>query len=283
MITLENSVAKVMINELGAEPKSFVCDGVQYLWEGRIEVWGASAPLMFPICGGLKDDSFTYRGKKYTLEKHGYARFKRFEVESASKTEAVFLHRSDEETLESFPFEYELRVKYTLDGKTLKVVYTVSNKGEDTMYFNIGSHEGYYTPEGIEDYDVIFPEEETLDAYVLYGNLLSYQRLPIIKQSRVLPLYDKYFTVDALVFKDLHSRSAILRNRKSGKAVNIDFPDSPYFVLWHKQYAPYICVEPWNGIQDPVDSDGDITKKEGITALEAGKSFTHTHAITVIG
>ena len=282
MVQLKNSFITLDINELGAEPKSLVCDGVQYLWEGRAEVWGASAPLMFPICGGLKDDSFTYCGKKYNLEKHGYARFKLFEVESKTDTEAVFLHRSDAETLVSFPFPYELRVKYELSQRSVKISYFVKNVGDGTMYFNIGSHEGYYTPEGIEDYDIIFPEDETLDAFVLYGNLLSHQRLPIINKSRVLSLYDKYFTVDALVFKDVKSRSAILRNRKTGRAVNIDFPDSPYFVLWHKQYAPYICVEPWNGVQDAVDASGDITEKEGITALSAGETFIHRHTITIL-
>ncbi len=282
MVQLKNSFITLDINELGAEPKSFVVDGTQYLWDGREEVWGYSAPLMFPICGGLKDDSYTLGGKKYTLEKHGYARFMIFDVETATDTEAVFLHRSSQKTKKSFPFDYELRVKYTLIDKSLRITYSVANLGDETMYFNIGSHEGYYTPEGIEDYDIIFPEEETLDSYVLYGNLLSYQRLPIIKKSRVLPLYDKYFTVDALVFKDVKSRSAILRNRKTGRAVNIEFPDSPYFVLWHKQYSPYICIEPWNGVQDPVDASGDITEKEGITALAQGETFNHTHTITVI-
>lgn len=63
-------------------------------------------------------------------------------------------------------------------------------------------------PEGIENYDVVFPQPETLNAYVLYGNLLSDQLLPIIKDCNVLPLYEKNFTVDALVFKELKSKSA---------------------------------------------------------------------------
>ena len=150
------------------------------------------------------------------------------------------------------------------------------------MYFNVGSHHGYYTPEGIEDYDVIFPQNESLDAYVLYGNLLSNQKIPVIKDSDRIALYDKYFTVDALVFKDLKSKSATLRNRKTGKALRVDFPDAPYFVLWHKQYSPYICLEPWNGVQDIVGSSFDITEKEGITSLESGKEYMHTHSITIL-
>lgn len=213
MINLKNEFLSVDISEMGAELKSIRCMGVEYLWEGRGEVWAGSAPIMFPICGGLRDDKYTYKGKEYTLPKHGYAKTSLFEVESYNDVSVTFLHKSSKETLKNYPFEYELRVSYTLDEKSLKSSYEVKNLTSGDMYFSLGSHEGYYTPEGIEDYDVIFPKEETLSAYVLYGNLLSSQRLPIIKESKVLPLYDKYFTIDALVFKDLKSRSATLRNR----------------------------------------------------------------------
>ena len=199
-----------------------------------------------------------------------------------TESSVVFLHKSDIDTKQSFPFDYELRVIYTLAEKTLKIDYAVKNLTDGTMYFSIGSHEGYYTPEGIEDYDVIFPQNETLNAYVLYGNLLSNQQLPIIKDSNVLPLYDKYFTIDALVFKDLKSKSATLRNRKTGKAVRVDFPDDKYFLLWHKPNSPYICLEPWSGISDIVGSSYDITEKEGIIPLEGKSEYNHTHSVTII-
>ena len=282
MITLKNEFLTAQINELGAELKSLKCGETEYIWEGRKEVWPNSCPIMFPICGGLKEDKFIFEGKEYTLEKHGYARFTLFEVESISETSAVFLHKSNEETLKKFPFNYEFRVSYELKDKSLYTYYSVKNVGNGTLYFNVGSHHGYYTPEGIEDYDVIFPQNETLDAYVLYGNLLSNQKLPVIKDSDRIALYDKYFTVDALVFKDLKSRSAILRNPKTGKALRVDFPDAPYFLLWHKQYSPYICLERWTGIQDVIGTSYDITKKEGIDVLPCGEEYKHTHSITIL-
>ena len=282
MITIKNEFLTASFNQVGAELKSLVYNDTEYIWEGKSEIWAGSCPLLFPICSGLKDDKYILNGKEYTLQKHGFARFKTFEIESQTDSSVVFLHKSDEETKQCFPFDYELRVIYTLSGKTLKIDYSVKNLTDDTMYFSIGSHEGYYTPEGIEDYDVIFPQKETLNTYVLYGNLLSNQHLPIIKESNVLPLYDKYFTVDALVFKDLKSKSATLRNRKTGKAVRVDFPDDKYFVLWHKSSSPYICLEPWSGISDIVGSSYDITEKEGIISLESRSEYNHTHSVTVV-
>jgi len=282
MITIKNEFLTAKFNEVGAELKSLVFNDTEYIWEGKPEVWNGSSPLLFPICGGLKEDKYTLNGKEYHLEKHGYARFKMFDVENKTDSSVVFLHKSDEDTKAQFPFDYELRVIYTLVEKSLKVDYSVKNLTDNTMYFNIGSHEAYYTPEGIEDYDVVFPQNETIDSYVLYGNLLSDQKLPILKDSNILPLYDKYFTIDALVFKDVKSKSCVLRNRKTGKAVKVDFPDARYFLLWHKPNSPYMCVEPWDGVQDIVGSSYDIQKKEGINALAAGKEYIYTHTITIV-
>lgn len=282
MITIKNKYLTASFNNVGAELKSLVCNDTEYIWEGRSEVWTGSCPLLFPICGGLKNDKYVLNGKEYTLQKHGYARFKTFEVENKTETSVVFLHKSDDKTKNCFPFDYELRAIYTLTDKTIKIDYLIKNLSSDTMYFNIGSHEGYYTPEGIEDYDVIFPKNETLNSYVLYGNLLSNQQLPIINDQNHLPLYDKYFTIDALVFKDLKSKSATLRNRKTGRALRVDFPDDKYFLLWHKPNSPFICLEPWDGIPDIIDSSYDITEKEGIISLEAKSEYIHTHSITIL-
>lgn len=282
MIKLQNQFITACINEAGAELKSLVYNGTEYIWEGRPEVWNSSCPLLFPICGGLKDDKYLYNGKEYTLQKHGFVRAAEFEVERADDTYAIFCIKSTSETKKCYPFDYELRVIYTLTEKALRIEYEVANKGENTMYFNIGSHEGFYTPEGIEDYDVIFPVKETLGASVLYGNLLANQTIPIIKDTNVLPLYEKHFVVDALVFREIQSRSATLRNRKTGRALRVDFPDMNYFLIWHKPNSPYICLEPWNGIPDTVGSSYNIEEKVGITALDASKTYRNTHTITLL-
>ena len=282
MITLKNEFLTLTINETGAEIKNLISGGNEYIWDGNPEIWAKSAPVLFPICGGLKEDRYTYEGKEYTLTKHGYAREKIFSVESQTDSTAVFLHRSDAGTKRQFPFDYELRIAYTLTGKTVKIDYSVKNTGDHAMYFSIGSHEGYAVPEGIEEYDVIFPQKETLDTYVLSGNLLTKDTHPVIKESTLLSLEEKYFTVDALVFRSPESRSATLKNRNTGRAIRVDFPDDPYFLIWHKPNARFICLEPWNGIPDVVGSDYDITHKEEITELAPKAEYRHTHSLTVL-
>ena len=281
MVTIKNQSLTVTINELGAEMQSIVKNNEEFLWNGRPEVWSGRAPLLFPICGGLKENKYLYNGKEYTLPKHGYARNQLFEVEAVKEDEVVFLHKSNEETKKGFPFDYELRVIYRLKENAIETEYRVQNLGADTMYFSIGSHEAYYTPEGIEDYDIVFSENVSLDTNMLCGNLIDTATMPILKDSRVLPLYEKYFSIDALIFRRCPTRNATLRNRKTGKAITVDFPDATSLLLWHMPNSPYMCIEPWLGFPDIIGSSYDITEKEGIIPLNAGKVFSNIHTITI--
>ena len=283
MVTLKNESLTVSISELGAEIKSVLKNGYEYMWNGRAEVWSGSAPIMFPICGGLKDDTYTFGGKEYHLTRHGFAKTSLFEVETSGEDFATFLLRSNAETKEKYPFDFEFRVSYTLKGEALTVALKVENKSDGNMYFNVGTHEAYYTPEGIEDYDVIFDEEETLEATNVSGPILGKTKTVVLKDSRVFPLYDKYFAIDALVFADgIRSRAATLRNRRNGRAVRVDFPDCDYFLLWHKYASPYICLEPWNGLPGGLDETPDFKDKKYAKTIAPGESFVTSYTATVI-
>lgn len=279
MVELKNSVMSVKISEKGAEMRRVTVNGEECLWSGDSDFWTGTAPVMFPICGGLPEDKFTYKGKEYCLQKHGFARFMDFEVEKQSSVSATFLLKSNPDTLKMYPWDFEFRITYSLKGTCVKVDYDIKNLSNDTMYVAPGAHEGYACPEGIEDYDVIFEKKETLYSCVLDGNLISEKRIPIIKDTDTLPLYYSYFAVDALVFKDLKSRFVTLRNRKTGKAISVNFEGFDYFLLWTKPNAGYICMEPWTGIPPMVGSDKDITKKEGITAVTPVDTLSVSHSI----
>ena len=281
MITIKNRYLTVKIKKFGAQLSSIVCDGVEYMWGADPAVWGSSAPIMFPVCGGLKDDKYLYGGKQYNMIKHGFSRVSHFETESVSDDRAVLLLKANEQTKEVYPFDFELRVIFELTDNSVRINYQVDNNGTDTMYFNIGAHEGYATPEGIEDYDIIFDDNVTLQAHRFYGELLCEQTHLLVKNSKFLPLYDKYFYMQSLPFTNISFNAATLRNRKTEKSVRVEFPDAKHLLLWHKHGAGYICIEPWNGLPDVPDSSYDITQKKGITALDAGHTYCFRHTISI--
>ncbi|MBR2489449.1 MAG: aldose 1-epimerase family protein, partial [Clostridia bacterium] len=223
MVVLDNGKIRIEIAELGAEIRRVTVDGEERFWNGDEKYWTGVAPVLFPICGGLKDKKYTVNGKEYFLENHGFARKMIFEKESADENTAVFLLRDTEETLKVYPWHFELRVKYTLDEKNIRVEYDVKNLSDSTMYAAVGSHEAYLCPEGIEDYDIIFSENETLNSGVLDGCLLTRDTVTYLSNSKVLPIYSKYFDVDTLVFTDIKSRFVTLKNRKTEKKVSVEF------------------------------------------------------------
>lgn len=282
MITLKNQYLTAKIAEVGAELKSLTRDGIEFMYEGRPEVWNYSAPMVFPICGGLRDGKFIYEGKEYFLQKHGFVRTALFSVTSATDTEAVFTIKSSEATKAVYPFDFVLRVVFTLDGAALRVKYEVENTGEKTMYFSIGSHEAYKTEGGIERFDVVFDEPLTLAKTVIEEGITGNKTVPVLKNSAVYPLYESAFINDTLMFQNIPARAATLRDRQTGRGVRVEFPDMKNMLLWHVPDAPYMCIEPWSGMPDSVDTDGRIENKLDITALEAGKNYENEHLIIPI-
>ena len=279
MFTLKNDRVEISIAEFGAELRSVKLDGNDVLWSGDPKYWSGTSPLLFPICGGLRDDKYTLCGKEYHLRKHGFAERMDFIVENSGRYFVTFLLTDTPETLKVYPWHFELRVTYRLRGTAIEVDYDVKNTSDSLMYFSIGAHEAYACPEGIEDYDIIFPQKETLNTCALDGNLIEHRTIPIIKESDTLALYTKFFEVDALVFKDLRSRSATLRNRKTGRTVAVEFPGFDYLLLWTRPGAGYICIEPWCGIPSMVDDSYAIEEKEGMETLEPNADFHRRHTI----
>ena len=279
MVILNNDLIQVKINELGAEIKSIIYGGKEQMWEGKEEVWSGTAPTLFPVCGALKNDKYTYEGKEYSLPQHGFARKQMFEVVSADNDKAVFVLKSNDELKKVYPFDFELYITYSIDKTTVKIEYDVKNKTKGDMYFSIGSHEAYYTPEGVEDYDVIFPEKETLSTNILSGRLITENKMPILYDANVLPIYEKYFMIDSLVFCDIKSHSAILRNRKTGREIHLEFPFTNNLLIWHKPNSPYICIEPWSGSADFEGTSYDISEKRYIMKLSESESYYAYHTV----
>ena len=91
MITISNEFLTANFSEIGAELKSLrYCDR-EYIWHGDPAFWSGSAPVLFPICSGLKDDEFIFEGKTYSMSKHGFAKNELFAVEEIKTDRVVFL------------------------------------------------------------------------------------------------------------------------------------------------------------------------------------------------
>src|SRR5688572_23413217 len=169
MVVLQNEYVKVDIKTKGAELDSLHSKhtGIEYLWSGDAAFWNKKSPILFPIVGALKQNTYYYKNRPYQLPRHGFARDKEFKITAQSPESATFTLSHDDSTLGVYPFPFTLDVTYTVDANALHVGYVVNNMGEDNMYFSIGAHPAFRVPlEKKLFYDDYFFEFERLeDAY----------------------------------------------------------------------------------------------------------------------
>ncbi|TDW51975.1 galactose mutarotase-like enzyme [Flavobacterium sp. 270] len=253
----------------------------EYIWEGNPDFWGKHSPILFPIVGTLKNNTYTIEGKEYQLPRHGFARDMEFILIEKTENSAVFSLQSSTETLSKYPFEFELQLIYTLHEYTLDIEYKVINKSENKIPFSIGAHPAIALPENFENYAFKFEKQETLTYYLLENDLISNKTKVLETNNNEVPLNYELFKNDALIFKALESNSlTILENSKP--YIKVDFEDFPSLGIWTKEKAPFICIEPWFGYSDTDSNSGDLFEKEGIIVLDANADFNSKFSIKIL-
>lgn len=280
--TLSNRSLTAQINHKGAELISLKNKkNTEYIWNGNPIYWGKHSPVLFPIVGTLKNNQFQYKGEKYALSRHGFARDLPFILIEKSDNYALFSLVNSDTTLLCYPFEFELTIGYTLTENDLKITYQVTNKNNFLMPFSIGAHPAFALPKSFEDYHLRFEKEEEVITFQLENDLISDKTiiLPIIRNN--LKLNYALFKNDALIIKKMKS-NFITIIEKSKPILRIKFEDFPNLGIWTKNNAPFICIEPWQGYSDTIENSGDLFEKEGIQIVNANENFNCEFSIEIL-
>jgi galactose mutarotase-like enzyme len=285
-LTVSSGALSAQINPLGAE-LSILRDssGRDLLWDGNPEFWNGRAPLLFPIVGTLAGGVYRVAGKTYALSRHGFARRKPFELINHTADAAVLRLRADDQTLAVYPFHFQLQVRFAIERSTLSVTTRVMNDGDVPMPASFGYHPGFRWPlpygAARADHAIEFALAESapirrLDA----AGLVTPGLHPNPVQGRRLPLDDAMFRDDALIFAPIRSQ-ALSYGAPGGPRLELQFPDTPYLGLWSKPGGPFICIEPWHGMSDPVGFTGDLAQKPGVFVVPPGGSRELRMQVTV--
>ena len=273
LYTIENDYLTAQIDDMGAQLHSMKSkeDEKEYIWQGNPAIWYGQAPVLFPVIGQLLDDKFRYDGAEYPMAKHGFARKTPFEAADVEGARAVFLLKSSDETKAMFPFDFELEVCFELVGRALKVTHTVTNTDDKVMYFSLGAHPGFNCEIG--DYLAFEESEEGAEVEKIdKENIIIGRKFSVdLVDGNKLYLTPDLFNDDALIFSDLNSSVVTLHGQD--RTVRFDFGDAPFLGVWAKPNAPYVCLEPWYGVNDDRIRYGDISQKRGIQSLEPDESF----------
>ncbi len=284
MIKISSPVIAAELDPNGAQLHSLRDrSGRDFLWHGDPKVWAGRAPILFPIVGMLNGGKFRMGSREYSLARHGFARGSIFDVVQNNPSTVVFRLRSSEATLPVYPFRFQLEMRYQVEGSTLSVLASIRNDGKERMPASLGYHPGFLWPlpsgQSRSSHFIEFETDEPAPIRRIDAQgLLSPQSHPTPIKNRRLMLDDALFEDDVIILDDFKSRR-VLYGAESGPKVEIGFPDAKYLGLWTKPGAPFICIEPWQGITDPSGFAADIFDKPGIFAIAPGDS--HSFGMTI--
>lgn len=278
---------------LGAELKSFRTGGAEYIWQGDPRYWSGSAPFLFPIASNARQDTLYIEGKPYHMPMHGFAKDLEWEVGKQSEDCVTFLLRQTAETLASYPFRFTMEAKYAIAGGMLTMTMTIRNDDTREMPYCFGTHPAFNVPfdpaagSSFADYRIEFEKEEENSCPLYDGAArqidVNRRESFLEPDNRTLRLdYDVFARVDTVIFDHMNSRSAALIDGKTGRKLTLGYPTFDYAAVWTKPGAPYVCIEPWQGLSACSDEDDNMLSKRGVKCLKPGESdvYVLTFAVT---
>ena len=295
IISISSNSLTASIDTMGAQLMSLRKGESEYLWQGDSNWWPRRAPILFPIVGVLKDSKAESAEGTISLARHGLARLNQFEVVEQSPSSVTLQLKSTEETRMSYPYDFELRLIFSLSDDTLTQTYEVTNTGNVVLPFTLGAHPAFNIPvpgvetASLDQYSLLFTHSWTsFGPSITDEGLCDYatpQRLVV--DSDTLPLsWELIDREKTITLEDVPDRRITLapNAEASSKAhgIQMDFEGFDYLGIWSAAPGcPFVALEPWCGIADTVDCDGIFEHKPGIISLEPGQSIAKTMNIRV--
>ena len=281
IITISNSQLSATINTFGAELISLVKNNKNYIWQVDEMYWNKTSPILFPIVGRLKNDSYTFNGKTYQLPRHGFARNMEFTFDKKSDSQVIFELNETEVTKAIYPFNFKLLLAYTLLDNELVIEYFVRNQSDEVLPFSIGAHPAFAISDKFENYSLQFNAADTFETHHLENESFNWKTTLVETKNNAISLNYNLFEKDALVFKQLKSNEVVLKN-KDKSILKVNFDHFPYLGIWTKENAPFLCIEPWCGLADHANHNGNLEEKEGMNHLPAGEDFLRAIRIEIL-
>jgi len=286
-IRIATDALSAEISTLGAELRVLRDEaGRDLLSDGPPEYWSGRAPFLFPVVGALNGDQIHVDGEAYPMAKHGFARKSEFTLLDRQPASATFRLEASEATRAHYPFDFRLDITHAIEGATLRTQATISNPGTQPLPASFGFHPAFRWPlpwgGARADHAITFKQAEPAPIRRINtttGLVLSDPRPTPVEGNTLVPV-DDLFVEDALIFDQLNSRR-LRFGVPGGRMIDVDFAGLPLLGIWTKPGAPFLCIEPWQGLADPVGYEGDFRAKPHIIEIEPGaeRSFVMTVSI----
>lgn len=287
--TIQNDMLTVVISDAGAELQSMkTADGTEYLWQADPKYWDEKAPNIFPYVARLTNGTYTWNGKSYEMQIHGFLKYMVLQVEDKKEDSITFVLRSNDETKRQYPADFVYKICYSLCKNTLITTTTVDNCCDESIYFAVGGHPGFRVPleDGLafDDYYLEFSQtaHPTRIGFSKTCFLTGQDDLFELADGDRIPMHHDMFDKDAIVLK--HTPKCVtLKTDKGTKSVKVTYSDFQYIGFWHMPGtdAPYVCIEPWSSLPSRQDVVEDFSQQSDLIHLHAGKTYETTWTIEI--
>jgi galactose mutarotase-like enzyme len=223
-------------------------------------------PILFPICGNLPDNTYTYNGKQYILKQHGFARDLPWEVTDRVTNELVSLTlvlSSNDQTRAVYPFEFQLAFTYQLKGNTLEIQQRYTNHSSEPMPFSTGLHPYFFTSDKSQlEFEI--PASE-------YQDQITKEVHPFLGS------FDLSRDEIDVAFGQLNDKSTSATD--TGRQVKITLSYSDLYatvVFWTVKGKDYYCLEPWSAPRNALNTGEHLTELAPGASCEAFVRLTAT-------
>lgn len=254
-----------IVPERGAIATSWQVQGLEILYldaerfaNPSLSVRGG-IPILFPICGNLPDNTYTYKGQQYALKQHGFARDLPWEVTEQITQERASLTlvlNSNHQTRAVYPFDFSLAFTYQIQGNVLEIRQRCTNLSSESMPFSIGLHPYFFTR-----------DKDRLQFEIPAG---EYQD----QRTREIQLFQGNFDFDRdeidVAFKQLGGQSASAIDNSRHLKLTLEYDDSySTLVFWTVKGKDFYCLEPWSASRNALNTGEHLIQLAPNTSWEA--------------
>lgn len=218
-------------------------------------------PILFPICGNLPDNVYTYNKKQYILKQHGFARDLPWEVtqqDSQENLASITLSlTSNKQTRAVYPFDFQLVFTYILRGKTLRIEQVYINNSKQTMPFCTGLHPYFWV------------KDKNNLAFEIPATQYQNQQT-----QKIQPFTGEFFDLNRaeidVAFAPLHSNSTSFTDHQRRLQVKINYSELySTLVFWTVQNKEYVCLEPWSAQRNALNTGENLSYIEPGSRVES--------------
>ncbi len=222
------------------------------IYKAKTKYIRGGVPILFPCTGKLSEDTYMVDGEKYHLPIHGLARNFPWKLteKNEERGELVLELNSTEETLKQYPFEFCLRFTYILRKDSLKILQEYKNLSGKAMPFSAGFHPYFKIPEQVS------------------VHIHASQALNTISNETV-NCPDKIPDGEAEAgYLVLDNQESVIRADFGEYKLTLSFDEVfPYQLIWYVKAEKFICLEPWTGKPDALNT------KENLLWVQPGETL----------